>query len=58
MGVIKRRKHARFALEPRQALGMRCKPGRQDLDRHVAPELGISRAIDLAHAASPKHVCS
>ena len=41
----------RFALESRQALlvlGERCG---QDLDRDLAPELGVGGAIDLAHAA-------
>ena len=41
----------RFALESRETLlvlGERC---RQDLDRHLALELGVGGAIDLAHAA-------
>ena len=40
-----------FFFEPAQpvgAIGQRC---RQDLDRDVAGEAGVARAIDLAHAA-------
>ena len=42
---------ARFLLEAPQPLGIVRDGGRQDLDRHVAPEPRVPRAIDLAHPA-------
>ncbi len=41
----------RLAREAGAALGIGGEVGRQDLDRHVATELAVARAIDLAHAA-------
>ena len=50
--VIQRGEHARFALEARQAIRDRPRTtSRQDLERDVAPQLRVARAIDLAHAA-------
>ena len=40
-----------FALEPREPLWIGGKQLRQHLDRHLAMELRIARAIDLAHSA-------
>ena len=34
-----------------RAVVVRGEPARQDLDRHVAVERGVARAVDLAHAA-------
>ena len=34
-----------------QPLGIEREGGRQDLDRHIAPQLRIARAIHLAHPA-------
>ena len=45
--------HARFAVEASQAVGVSRENARQDLDSHIATELRVARAIDLAHAASP-----
>ena len=50
IGVIQRRQHARFALEPRQPFGIRGEDRRQDLDRDFTSECGIACAIHLAHA--------
>ena len=41
----------RFALEAREAIGIQCEGFRSDLERHVAIERGVTRPIDLAHAA-------
>ena len=49
--MVERREHPRFALEAREPLGIRREDVRQDLDRDVAPELRVARAIDLAHPA-------
>ena len=50
--MIERGEEAGFAREARPALGVSGEVGRQDLDRDVAPELAVARAIDLTHAAS------
>jgi len=49
--MVQRRKHPRFALETREAIGVGGERLRQDLDRDLATELRIVCAIDLAHAA-------
>ena len=49
--MIERREELRFALEPGEAFGIPRDDIWQDLERHVAIELCIARAIDLAHAA-------
>ena len=41
----------RLALEAREALPVLGEGRGQDLDRDVALELGVGRAVDLAHAA-------
>jgi hypothetical protein len=46
--VIERGEHLLFALEPRHAVGVGRPRFRQDLDRHLAPEPRVARAIDLA----------
>ena len=43
--------HAGFALEPGQAFGIAGNIRRQDLKRHVAPQLHIGGAIHLTHPA-------
>jgi len=48
MWVVERRQDLRFPLESREALRIRGKQIRQQLQRDVAPELRIARAIDLA----------
>ena len=49
--MIERGEHLRFALEPREPSGIARERLRQDLDRDLAIELGVARAVDLAHAA-------
>ena len=51
VGVMELRQKLRLALESRQALLVLGELGWQDLDRHLAIEPGVGRAIDLAHAA-------
>ena len=48
--MIQRRQQARFSLEACAPARIRGKDVRQDLDRDVAFELGVSRAIDVAHS--------
>ena len=49
--MVQRRQRLGFALEARQPLGVVGEGLGQDLDRDVATQLGVGRAIDLAHAA-------
>ena len=51
VGMVQRGDRPRFVLESTQTIGISGEPFRKDLDRHVAPEAGVARAIDLAHAA-------
>ena len=53
-GMIQRRERLRFALEAGEPLGVAGERVGQDLDRDVAIQLRVARAIDLAHAAGPK----
>jgi hypothetical protein len=46
--MIQRREQFRFALEPRDSIGIRRKHLGQYLDRNLAPQLRVARAIDLA----------
>ena len=52
--MVERGEDLRFALEAREPLGIRAKPSGSDLERDVAIELRVARAIDLAHAACAK----
>ena len=52
--MVERREHPRFALEAGQPVGIRGEGTRQNLERDVAPELRVARAIHLAHAARPE----
>ena len=49
--VIERRQHLRFAREARQPLGIGGERLRQDLERDLAIEPRVARAVHLAHAA-------
>ena len=49
--VVQRGQGLGFALEPREAIRVGGERHGENLDRNVAPQLGIARAIDLAHAA-------
>ena len=51
VGMVERRQHLRFALEPREPFGIVRRTVRQDLDGDVAIELRVAGAVDLAHAA-------
>ena len=50
--MIQRREHARFALEPRQPVRIVDDRVGKDLDRDLALEARIARAVDLAHPTS------
>ena len=52
--MIERGEHLRLALEAREAIGIGGERLGQDLDRDVAPELRVARAVDLAHPAGPE----
>ena len=47
--MVEGREDLRFALEPREPVRVGCKRLRQNLQRDVTIELGVSRAVDLAH---------
>ncbi len=49
--MIERREHLRFATESRQPVGIADDGVRQQLQRDVALQLGVSSAIHLAHGA-------
>ena len=49
--MIERGQRLRFSRKTRQAIGVARERVRQDLQRDVAIEPGVSRAIHLAHAA-------
>ena len=49
--VIQRGERLRLAREAGEAIGIGSERLRQDLDRDVAIEPRVARAIDLAHAA-------
>ena len=49
--MIQRGERLRFAREPGQPIGIARERVGQDLDRDVAIQLGVARAIHLAHAA-------
>ena len=48
-------KQLRFALEPREPIGVGAAGFRQQLERDLAPELGVGCALDLAHPAPADH---
>ena len=54
--MIERREHLRLARESRQPIRVAREQLGQDLERDVAIEFRVARAIDLAHAALPKPV--
>ena len=49
--MVQRGEHSRLALEARKPIRIARHCARQDLDRDVAPELRVARAVHLAHAA-------
>ena len=49
--MVERRGGARLLLEAAQPIGIGRERGGQDLDRDLASEPRVARAVDLAHAA-------
>ena len=49
--MVQRGEHPRLALEAREPIRIARQRARQDLDRDVAPELRVVRAVHLTHAA-------
>ena len=49
VGVVQDPGRAGLLLEAAQAVGVGGEGGRQDLDRHLAAEARVSRAVDLSH---------
>ena len=56
-GVRQRRHRQRLALEARQPIRVGGKRLRQHLDGDVALQLGIARAVDVAHSAGADVRC-
>ena len=50
-GVVERGERLRFTLEALEPLLARSHLGRQHLDSHLTPELGVLGTVDLAHTA-------
>jgi len=53
VGMVERREEFRYALEARQPIRILRERLRQDLDRDVALQPRIARAVDLTHSARP-----
>ena len=53
--MVDRREHARLALETGDACGIPGELLREDLDRDLAAELEVPRAVDLAHASGTEN---
>lgn len=51
--MVERGEELRFALEPREALGIQGKGFGEDLDRSVAIQPGVARAIDSPIPPTP-----
>ena len=51
VGMIERAGGARLLLEARQVVAVLRHRRGEDLERHLAPDARVARAIDLAHAA-------
>ena len=54
--MAQRGQHAGFALEAPQARRIAAERGRQGLDRDFAPQGGVDRTIDAAHAAGSEQL--
>jgi hypothetical protein len=52
--VVERSQHLRFAAKARQAFRVVAELSGQNLERHVAIQLGVAGAIDFAHATRAK----
>ena len=51
VGMIERRQHLRFTVEPRQSLRIAGEHVRQNFYRDFTLQLEVARTIHLAHAA-------
>jgi hypothetical protein len=49
--MVQRGEHFRLALKPRQPIRIAGERGGQDLERHLALQARVARAIDLPHAS-------
>ena len=49
--MVQRGEDLGFALEPGQPIGIERESVGQNLERDVAVQTGVARAVDLAHAA-------
>ena len=54
--MVEGRENPGFALEADQTVRVLGEERREDLDRHVAIELAVARAVDIAHPATAKEV--
>ena len=54
VGMVERREQVRFALESRDAVGIGGEGTRKDLERYVAVEPGIARAITSPMPPAPR----
>lgn len=54
MGMVERRKHLRLALESRRTFLIQRDGVGQYLDRHLAAQLRVARAVDFTHPARTK----
>ena len=54
--MVEGRENLRFALEADQTVRVLGEERREDLDRNVAIELAVARAVDVAHPATAKEV--
>ena len=51
--MVERGEHLRFAPESRQTIGIAGKSVGENLERDIAIETRVVRAIDLTHATDP-----
>lgn len=51
VGVVERRDGPRFLLEAPKPNSVDSEPGRQHLERHLAPQSRVARAVDYSHSA-------
>jgi len=55
--MVQRRERLCFSAEASHAIGIEQELAGQNLDRDVATQRGVARAIDLAHAARAERIC-
>jgi hypothetical protein len=54
MGMVEEGEQCCFTLEAGQSLGVPGHLAGQDLDRHLATQLRVASAVDLAHTPGPE----